>query len=428
MLAVSGLLCLASVVSASRVLFVDSDSSASRYSQYTQSLRDAGHEVTVQTAQQAAATLRQDPLGFDNIVTFTTDIKSPPAELAPQSLVNLLRNGVNILTAASTDVSEAWRDFVREFEIDFDDRGNSLIDHFEYDRKLDVDGKHTTIVVPLTSSPSPVVSPQTKAGPPVLYRGIAHQIGRHPLLQNVLSAPVTSYSYDPLDTEALSEDAFVSGSSAGLVSVFQLKHNSARIAFAGSKDLFSDELFDAAVSSASGHIFAHSGNKAFVKDLTQWVFAETGRLTASPLRHSRVSDGTTGDLYRVKEEIDVAIDFSELRNGQWKPYVADDVQLELVMLDPHIRIDLVPSSSSTNSTTYTARFNVPDRHGVFTFKVDYRRPGTTWIERKEVVSIVPPRHDQYDRFIVGAAPFYVGAASVSVATFIFLFLFMASSW
>ncbi|KAM0786086.1 hypothetical protein ACM66B_006897 [Microbotryomycetes sp. NB124-2] len=424
---VLSLLCLASIATASRVLFVDNDSSTNRYSQYTQSLRDAGHDVTIETVQQAATTLRASPLGFDNIITFATDLKTPPAELAPQSLVNLLRNGVNILTATSKDVSESWRDFAREFELDFDDRGNSLIDHFEFDRKLDSDGKHTTVVVPLGSCPEPIVSLQTKAGPPVLYRGIAHDVGRHPLLQNVLAAPVTSYSYDPLDSEALSEDAFVSGSSAGLVSAFQLKHNSARILFVGSKDLFADEFLTASVSSASGHSFKQSGNEAFIKDLTKWTFAETGRLIASELRHSRVSDGVTGDLYRVKQEIDVAIDFSELREGKWQPFVTDDVQLELTMLDPHIRLTLVPSSSSTNLTTYTARFTVPDRHGVFTFKVDYRRRGYTWIEKKQVVSIVPPRHDQYERFITGAVPFYAGAVSVSLATILFLFMFTTSS-
>jgi oligosaccharyltransferase complex subunit beta len=120
------------------------------------------------------------------------------------------------------------------------------------------------------------------------------------------------------------------------------------------------------------------------------------------------------------------IDIATLEEGSWTPYNADDLQLEFTMLDPHLRLPLssTPNSKTSASATtrFSARFRTPDRHGVFTLKVDYRRAGWTFIDEKAVVSITPPRHDEYDRFIVGALPYYGGAFSVSLATIAFVVL------
>lgn len=173
-----------------------------------------------------------------------------PSDLSPQSLYNFVEQGANLLVVLSPELSEFWRDFAREFDVDFDDRGHRVIDHFNYASTQD-DGSHTTLVVPLADAPSPFVSARTRAGPPVLYRGTTHIAGRLPLLSNLLHAPSTAFSYDPTDPEAPLEDLYLSGSAAGLVSAFQAKNN-ARVAFVGSLDLFSDEFASASVKSADG--------------------------------------------------------------------------------------------------------------------------------------------------------------------------------
>lgn len=57
------------------------------------------------------------------------------------------------------------------------------------------------------------------------------------------------------------------------------------------------------------------------------------------------------------------------------PITLDDLQLDFTMLDPHIRVDLAPVAGSTVGQKYSADFKLPDRHGVFKFLVDYKRPG-----------------------------------------------------
>lgn len=110
------------------------------------------------------------------------------------------------------------------------------------------------------------------------------------------------------------------------------------------------------------------------------------------------------------------------------------LQAEFTMLDPHLRVPLLPQPPSShpptfpNSTIYAATFNLPDRHGVFTLSLSYLRPqlGLSFLTDKHTISVTPPKHNEYDRFITGAAPYYVGAGSVTVAFGVFVVLWVLS--
>lgn len=108
--------------------------------------------------------------------------------------------------------------------------------------------------------------------------------------------------------------------------------------------------------------------------------------------------------------------------SSWKPFAADDLQLEFTMLDPHIRTALVKTSTTGSDATYSTSFRAPDRHGVFKFVVSYWRPGWSYLNTADKASVVPLRHDEHPRFIVGAYPFYAGAITTSAAFMLFCFL------
>ncbi len=121
------------------------------------------------------------------------------------------------------------------------------------------------------------------------------------------------------------------------------------------------------------------------------------------------------------------------------------MQLEFTMLDPHIRTSLPPVEEEPGM--YSATFRVPDRHGVFKFDVDYKRKGCvlhfplfpslgmhfnallvcswTYLTSTTVVPVVPPRHDEYPRFLSAAWPYYAGAFSTSAAFLLFVALWLA---
>lgn len=48
---------------------------------------------------------------------------------------------------------------------------------------------------------------------------------------------------------------------------------------------------------------ATTGNKAFVKDITQWVFQEKGVLRLVSASHHRAGEDQERDLYRIKDDL-----------------------------------------------------------------------------------------------------------------------------
>merc|ERR1712173_269197 len=69
-------------------------------------------------------------------------------------------------------------------------------------------------------------------------------------------------------------------------------------------------------------------------------------------------------------------------------------------------------------------FKVPDTYGVYQFKVNYHRVGYTRIYETTQISVVPLRHNEYERFIVSAFPYYASAFSMMAGVCIFSFVFL----
>jgi oligosaccharyltransferase complex subunit beta len=67
------------------------------------------------------------------------------------------------------------------------------------------------------------------------------------------------------------------------------------------------------------------------------------------------------------------------------------------MLSPFHRLALKPVSNTTTSTLYSTTFTCPDQHGIFSFKVNYKRPFFTNIEVKEEVTVRHFAHDEWPR-------------------------------
>lgn len=60
--------------------------------------------------------------------------------------------------------------------------------------------------------------------------------------------------------------------------------------------------------------------------------------------------------------------------SSWVPFRASDLQLSFTMLDPHVRTALPPVEDSATGE-HRVDFMIPDRHGVFKFVIDHKRPG-----------------------------------------------------
>ncbi|KAE8250377.1 hypothetical protein A4X03_0g6448, partial [Tilletia caries] len=232
--------------------------------------------------------------------------------------------------------------------------------------------------------------------------------------------------------------------------------NSARALWIGSSALFSD----ARLSGGS--------TRAVLEDLLAWGFQEKGVLRVVKTEHTRVrkgvddvrpayeGEGREGEegfgegqrMYRIKDFVTYSIELEQYTPELgWSPAPRDlDLQVTLHMIDPYITVPLhattsddsnsatnlssppVRSSKSKSSTTYTATFQLPDRHGVFSFVLLWRRAGYSYLSTKDTAPVRPFNHDEHPRFLSAAWP-YVGGAWSTVAGFlVFVGVWVSLDW
>jgi len=108
------------------------------------------------------------------------------------------------------------------------------------------------------------------------------------------------------------------------------------------------------------------------------------------------------------------------KTDSWVPFTQNDVQLEFVMLDPYYRITL----NHNGKGHYFTRFVLPDVYGVYKFRIQYRKPGFSNLEFTHVIPVHPYRHDEFDRFLVAAFPYYVTAFSMMGGFFLLGIVFL----
>eukprot|EP00455_Lapot_gusevi_P035718 TRINITY_DN3958_c0_g1_i3.p1 TRINITY_DN3958_c0_g1~~TRINITY_DN3958_c0_g1_i3.p1 ORF type:complete len:160 (+),score=54.67 TRINITY_DN3958_c0_g1_i3:391-870(+) len=154
-----------------------------------------------------------------------------------------------------------------------------------------------------------------------------------------------------------------------------------------------------------------------------WTFQEKGLLRAENVTHHLAGSlELNPSTYRVKDVVVYSVDIVEWdgESKRWVPFVADDVQLEFVMLDPYIRTTLKHNGAGRFST----EFQVPDVYGVYQFKIHYNRLGRTVLDLATQVKVRPFAHNEFERFIPAAYPYYASAFSMMAGFFIFGIVFL----
>lgn len=205
-----------------------------------------------------------------------------------------------------------------------------------------------------------------------------------------------------------------------LIGAMQARNN-ARVLVSGSADFFSDKSF-----TTSKH-----ANRQLTKELMSWLFKEKSLLRYSDVTHRKlhveesspstdIATKTHFEGYTIMDDIEYSIKIELFENGQWKPYIADDVQLEFVRIDPFVRQTMTPDSNGV----YVSRFKVPDVYGVYKFQVDYKKQGLTWLFSSTQVSVRPLRHNEYERYIFSAYPYYLSAFLMMGYLYIFSFVYL----
>jgi oligosaccharyltransferase complex subunit beta len=146
-------------------------------------------------------------------------------------------------------------------------------------------------------------------------------------------------------------------------------------------------------------------------------------LRVSDIIHKKegtVNQDVNPENYFIEDRIEYFVTIDQKVKGEWVSYVADDIQLAFVMLDPYIRTPL----KSVSAGTYTTKFRTPQRLGIFKFSVDYMRHGLSYLNLDDEVSVIQWRHDAFPRFMHRAAPFYVSMFVLMAGFFVLVITFL----
>jgi oligosaccharyltransferase complex subunit beta len=382
----------------------------------------------------------------------------------------------NVMVAVSPDSPDALRSLALDLGVEMDDRGSRVYDHFsrpvgggafgaEEEDAAEANGEGPAVLARGVPSDRAAAAAffggeEELRGQPVLYRGGAAVVPHSSAgtAAVVLSASPAAYTHkpgaasgvvaaDPSAASSSPDPAACPTGAAAALAVAVTARNNARVAVVGSLFALSDAAFAAKGfrDASTGEAVTRTANADFALGLARWAFADRAVLVLDNARHRILPDSassSTGsedggvnardrpEVLRINDEVEFLVDVWEVEGsgaGKAKsserrtPYVppADaPLQLSFTMLDPHVRLPLAPLDPAKPNGTLSLRFRVPDVYGVFKFTVDHRRLGFSRLDLSTEAPVRPYRHDEYERFLLPAYPYYASALSTTVALFL----------
>ncbi|KAI9843284.1 MAG: oligosaccharyl transferase glycoprotein complex, beta subunit [Sclerophora amabilis] len=433
----------------------------SKYSKFWNDLETRGYKLIFESPKNEKLSLfEHGDRAFDHLILLPPKSKGLGPALTPALLLKFLNSEGNILLALSSTspTPAAVSSLLLELDIQLPPEKTSLtVDHFNYDT-LSSSEKHDVLVLPRPGALRPDVreffhGDAKEDGAIAFPRAVGQVLGNtSPLLAPVLRAPSTAYAYDTKEDAETAEEPFATGEQLSLVSTLQAR-NAARFTVVGSVESLADEWFNGKIKKSAGVDKAGKGekkqgtaNQDFFKQLSAWTFKEIGILKVGKVEHSLSEDAGkrsgnnsalgAGDpnpkIYRVKNDVTFSIELMEYKYDSYHPFelpASDDLQLEFSMLSPFHRLSLRPSETTVNSTKYTTSFTLPDQHGIFNFRVNYKRPFLSTVDEKRTVTVRHFAHDEWPRsWRISGAWVWIGGIWVTVGgwlVFVALWLWSA---
>ena len=420
---------------------------AASYSVFLDDLRRQGHMLTlVGTTSTVAVKGPLESYGeavYDTVVLFAPEVALPLEEnqgrsgLSVAGLLRFVDEGGNLVVAAGAadgTVVQSTRDLVKELTNGalVSEAGALVVDHGG--PALAAGGRdHADVVARAsgTAAARAVLGDAVPEAAPVVVRGAALLGVVSPMdevmgtdqevqasevqLMSLLDVSASAHSFRPY-TAAGSEAEVATGPRDVAVALAVQTRGNARVAVLAGADMCSDRLY-AATLADGGAAPAPAGNRAFCGRLAAWVSKQANYVRPLAVRHHREGEAVAPAMYRIKEPVVYEMDLAEwdASAGRWAPYAADDVQVEFRMLHPYWRLTL----DDQGNGTFRTAFDTPDKYGVYKFSVRYNRPGYSRVHVEHEAPTRPFRHNEYERFIVTAFPYYASIASMGVGFFVF---------
>ncbi|KAL7068372.1 putative dolichyl-diphosphooligosaccharide--protein glycotransferase [Cryptosporidium serpentis] len=417
-----------------------------KFFDFFKELRYKGHNITFQslTTKSGPQDIKLDLYGkmkYHNIIIFDLiepEHKSTFSMSLLKHLLNFVDNGNNILVFTDTsDKSNSiiptsmMRRFAKECaEIEFHPSNSYLVDIVgnqlnEYNQNC--------ISSPNCLDSKAIFSSDTCNGKEITYCGIGFVIKSYltPLSFPLLKATDTTMAFltnsATRSNKLLGNLLYSSGNNEiGLVVSMQAR-NGARVTFSGDGYLCSNDRY-----------MINGNNKPFCNDIASWTFQKRGLIKLSNIQShkiedvsnsrpiSRYDDRKDADVeYTVGDFINFSAEFYHNINDKWEPYPYNDIQLELTMLNPYIRTGLQHKNDGDIShTIFHTNIKVPEVFGIYKFVINHKRIGYNYILYESLVTIRSFRHDQNQRLLISAYPFYTSFLLTLTLFIFFVIIFV----
>ncbi|CAI5516985.1 unnamed protein product [Closterium sp. Naga37s-1] len=401
------------------------------YSIFFKNLADRGYELDLRAARDSSLVLQKyGEYLYDAAIILAPKVSSFGGVVDVAAILDFVDSGHDLILAADSGASDTIRDIALECGVDLDENPKGVvIDHQQYARVSGRRDDHTLVLGSNLINSSVILGAAPITGP-VLFQGIAMTVSpTSELVVPVLSGSPTAYAADP--AAALKEPPALQGKAVSLVAAMQARNN-ARVLISGSLALFTDSFFRAVVdvsatsadpasrNAKTSQWLSPAGNEQFVTELSKWTFHERGHLKAVNLRHNKAGESTEPAVYRVSDHLEFAVDIYEWAGSEWVPFKGDDVQVQFYMMSPYV----LKTLSHDDKGRFFTSFQVPDVYGVFQFKVEHKRLGYSTISLAKQIPVRPFRHDEFERFIPAAFPYYASTFSMMIAFFVIGFVFL----
>lgn len=328
--------------------------------------------------------------------------KNTNSAYSAAGLLEFTNAGGNVLVVGSSDgvVPEGMRQYLNELGIYPLPKGFQLHDYFHASSsgegvKLTADDIDTTAKLGEVLTKLAVKD----------YQGGAALLSNNPLLFPLVRGSKTSFT----SKDGLVDDQTWTYGTQGFPAVALQALNNARVVWVGDISLVLSEV-------------------------VLWVFQQRQVLKLQFVNHVKAEEPHISEphLYRVKDGAIYTVGVLKLEDGQWVPYEALEerpLQMLFKMLDPYQRLNMTPlgpvllkDNNVNDAFAYLVNFTVPDHHGMFTFELDYKYPGYSYLHDAKVVTVRHLANDEYKRLweISNSWMYVASALLVVVAWFLFV--------
>lgn len=320
-------------------------------------------------------------------------------KLPLSSLLRFLDAGHNLFAVTAHGYTDYMSKVVEAIGVDLDNKHHRVIDHQNVAELLD-DGSRTFVHAGGLVESKYLFGEEKIEGGDVVFSGPGATLFKdNELVDAVVWGSASAYSVGGDKAMVRVPRAVGSGCVFGAAVGMR---GGGRAAYWGSLEALGNE--------AMGKYERHG--KA-MRSLLGWSMGQGGRLRVGK-RRWEVVGGQGRTEVRVGDVVRFEMEVEELVGGEWRVWEGRDMQVELGMLNVWARKRLVKAEGRW----MRAEVLVPDRIGVYSFRVEYWRVGMDWVSVREEVAVRPFLHNEYERFIGMASPYYAGAFSMLVGVWL----------